>query len=94
MNDIEFEVMNKYRFSRILDKEDRYVVRGLESIGWMRTGLRNNATDEELKKSHPDSDLVMRTTASLTSSGKESYYLECIRRNPIRRFWHNLIHSV
>jgi len=92
MNYPDFEVMKKYRKSKVLDGRDEYTVSRLENIGWMRTGWRDNTTNEELK-SHLDSDLVMRTTASLTSSGKEAYYLECIRRNPIRRFWHNLVHS-
>lgn len=94
MNDIEFEVMNKYRFSRILDKEDRYVVRGLESIGWMRTGYDDGLINKELREMEPDADIVTKETAGLTSFGREFYYWERVRRNPIRRFWCNFIHSV
>lgn len=94
MDSVDFEVMKKYRFGKILDKQDRYVVSRLESTGLMKTGWRDYAADEESNKSHPDADIVIRDTASLTDLGVGLYYWEQVRRNPIRRWWCNFIHSV
>lgn len=89
MNYADFEIMKKYRFGRVLDEQDRYVVGGLESIGWMKTGWNDNPE----KLISFETNEVVKETASLTKTGAEFHYWERVRRNPLRRFWCNLIHS-
>jgi len=59
----------------------------------MNVGYTDNLTSKKLRE-NPDADTEIKDTAVLTNSGRGFYHYECIRRSPIRRFLHGIIHSV
>jgi len=90
MNDREYEVLRKYRSGAVLDEEDRYIVNELTSIGFMTTGYR----DSEKKESGLKERTIVEETAGLSRLGRGLYRWESIKRSPVRRWFHNFVHSI
>ena len=93
MSTREYEVLRRYRQGRIVRSEDRHILRRLESTGIMHLGYgveegaeQDGEMDEEIAATFP--------TAGLTEFGKKYYQREVIRRIPILRGLHGLVHSV
>ena len=85
MFDKEFAVLKKYRHGAVLDSEDEPIVDELARLGYMRIGFHDKSEDNEQD---------LEQTAGLTDYGKLYFWKESIDRNPIKRWFHNLIHSV
>jgi hypothetical protein len=93
MNYADFVTMRKYKYDRILDECDRFIIQGLESTcGWMNIGLKDK---KEQSNNHRDAELEAEAIVSLTNEGRKAYRNEYIKRIPsmIKTWFYDFIHS-